>query len=241
MPDNPKGPTSAPTGSPTTTGPVSKPGEPAKTSNDQTNAEAVAKQGVAATPQDLTLATAEKNTGPQRREAPSTPSQSPFVVKARQLERELRSTEGRRSGFAEKQAMLDDLKQMEARREAGADSRLPMTEILRAPIMNAAEHNPDLVYRWIDESRAGRVDIVKAKGYRKIGDAEGGGKVGTLALYGVPRERYGELEAAKRSQTASRLQSFKSDVRSEAERALEDINERSGNKFKTKDVLIDEE
>src|SRR5688572_29014661 len=96
------------------------------------------------------------------RQAPAEPSQSPFVVRARALEAQLEQ-EVERKGKEKSahrhalEAQLADLKHLEGLREGGANSMTPMGEVMRRPLLAAAEHNPELHYRWIDESKEGRV------------------------------------------------------------------------------------
>lgn len=180
------------------------------------------------------------------RQAPSTPSQSPFVVKARELEAKIEADASRQS--REKSAhrhnldaQLADLRHLEGLRTGGANAMTPMGEVMRRPIVEASAKNPDLHYRWIDESKEGRVAQVQQLGYVKISEADGGKQLGKSALYGIPRERHGELEAAKRMRTASRLRSYRTEVEEAADKVLEEINRSTGRNFKSRDHLITEE
>lgn len=180
------------------------------------------------------------------REAPMIPSQSPFVVRARELEAKIEADAARHS--REKslhrhalEAQLADLKRLEGMREAGASTLTPMAEVMRRPMVEAAEKNPDLHLRWVDEGKEGRVAHLQHHGYRKLSESEGGKQLGKSALYGIPRERHGELEAAKRMRTASRLRSYRTEIEETTERVLEEINKQTGHDFKTRDHLINEE
>lgn len=180
------------------------------------------------------------------RQAPAIPSQSPFVVKARELEAKIEADQTRQG--REKSALrhnldaqLADLKHLEGLRQGGANPLTPMAEVMRRPIVEASEKNPDLHYRWIDESKEGRVAQVQQLGYVKISEAEGGKQLGKSALYGIPRERHGELEAAKRMRTASRLRSYRTEVEEAADQVLEELNRQTGRNFKSRDHLISED
>lgn len=179
------------------------------------------------------------------RQAPMVPSQSPFVVKARALEAQLEQmvdsrNEQRKLQKHAVEAQLAELRRIEGLRVAGANPMTPMATMRQEPLMEASLKNPDMVVRWVNEGKAGRPDIVKGLGYRKLSESEGGKQLGQEALYAIPRERYGELEAVKRLRTASRLQSYKSEVQEAAEQVLGELRER-GYDFKVKDHLIAEE
>lgn len=180
------------------------------------------------------------------RQAPATPSQSPFVIRARELEKQLEN-EVERKGKEKSarrhaiEAQLADLQHIEGLRHSGANPRAPMGELQRRAIVNASEQNPDMYIRFIDESKEGRVDYVQQLGYVKISDTAGGKQLGKSALYGIPRERRGELEASKRMRTASQLRSHKTEVQQEVEKAIEELNEQGYGPFNARDHIISEE
>lgn len=179
------------------------------------------------------------------RQAPMTPSTSPFVIRAKALEAQL-GAEAERTGKEKSlrrhaiEAQLADLAHVEGMRHSGANPRAPMGELQRRAIVEASLENPELYVRFIDESKEGRVDYVQQLGYVKLTHEQKGKQLGKSALYGIPRERRGELEAVKRMRTSSQLRSYKSEMEETTERVLEEINRTYGRDFKPRDHFVDE-
>lgn len=124
---------------------------------------------------------------------------SPFKVKQRSLEVELKALSDNRTRQAvEHRAtinmQLEELRTIEAQRFSGANPRTPRGNLLRAD--QAQQEHPDLHLRYVNESIQGRADLLQSIGWQRLG-----GQGGDTVLWGIPREKWAEGERLKRADT----------------------------------------
>jgi hypothetical protein len=93
-------------------------------------------------------------------------------------------------------SQLAELRDLEAKREAGANIRTPRGNLLMAGAVQ--EQYPDDHLRWVNTAIEGRVDLLTALGYEPVSDAP---TRGSMRLYKIPREQWAKGEIAKSSET----------------------------------------
>jgi len=169
------------------------------------------------------------NAGSVANKAPAVPSSNPFVIRRRELERQLRAQSDVNSrqnarARATTQAMLAELKDAEAKYgESGLDPLTPRGNLLQAGEIQA--QYPDHHLRWVNEAKEGRTELLESMGYTRV---PGGKRGGSLALWMIPREAWARGAVVKQEQTDRTLRRATTQSRDDMVQELQKVFDKMG-------------
>lgn len=162
-------------------------------------------------------------------------SESPFKLRQKELEKQLKAQSDDRSRAAageraQIRAQIEELELLDARRGQGANPRTPRGNLLMADAMQEAY--PDLHLRFVNEVIPGRPELLASVGYKRLGNPGG-----DLVLWGMPREQWVKGEMAKREETERNLRLATSGAKADAIQKLQKAFDEAGINYNARDLV----